>query len=340
MMNDNAKNLEKNQTAETAGTPIDDKVPEAPKKKRRWVKRLLLIFAVLLVAVLLVVAFCLGPIVRYAVNNYGAEFLGVDKCEIGELSIYPFVGHVKFEKLLIGKPIAEGTNFSHRLLSVEFADADVDVFSLWKQKKVFEHLEIRNVVVNYEQLMNGKNNVGVLLDKVLPPKSEDDKAEVIFIGAHYLAIENVNVSVYMHGMSVAFPSLSANFKDGIGLDEDLTPVQFGMKLGGNFANLIDFFQKTGVGTAAGAMMNAVSDAANATYDFTSGFVSDAATLTGDAVSGAASITGDAAKATTNIVGDAVDFTGDAAKATADAVGGIAEAFFGIFKSEDEEKSDK
>lgn len=361
-MNDETKDLEKNENPKNAGTPVEETVPETPKKKCRWLKRLCLILGILLAVVLLVVAFCLGPIVKYVANNHGAKFLGVDKCEIGDASIYPFVGHVHFEKILIGKPIAEGSNFSRDLFSVDLVDVDVDVPSLLAQKKVLEHFEVRNVSANYEQLMNGETNVGTILAKVLPPETEDEEPkpedvaktdepeeepEEIFVGAEYFVIDGVSVAAYMRGMPIVFPPMSSDFSDGIGMDEDLTPVQFGMKVGGNFVGMIDFFRKTGIGDAAGAAMNAMSDAANATgeaakatYDITAGAVSDAATLTGDAVSGAAELTGDAAKATADLVGDAATLTGDAAKATADAVGDVADAVLDIFKTKDDKKSDK
>lgn len=353
-------------TQETSISTDAENVPVAPKKKRRWLKRIAIVLGILISLVILFVAFCLGPVVKFVANNYGANFLGVDKCEIGDAAIYPFVGHVRFEKILIGKPIPSGANFSYNLFSVELIDVDVDMLSLLSQKKIIDRLEVQNLSANYEQLMNGDANVNAIIKKVageekaeevrekaadakIPEPSEkpSDDAEEIFIGARYLVITDVNVAAYIRGMPIILPPLNADFSNGIGMDDDLTPVQFGMKVGGNVLSMIDSIRKSALGDAAGAAMGAVSDAAaitgdaaKATLNLTTGAVSDAANLTGDAISGAATFTGDAAKVTADIVGDAAELTGDAAKATADAVADTADAIFDIFKKKDDKKSDK
>lgn len=340
---------------ETPTSADAEDVPATPKKKRRWLKRILITLGAILAAILIVVAFFLGPIVKFAVNTFGSSFLGVDRCSIETAKIYPFTGHVYFEKILVGKPIAKGaaaSAFSYDLFSVDLVDVDVELISLLRPKKVLEHLEIRNVAVNYEQLFDGQANILVLLKNITgDPKPEEEVAKTeekveekvaeepkeIFISAEYFVIDNVKIAAYIRGVPFVFPAMSADFSKGIGMDEDLSPVAFGMKVGGNFMSVIDFFRKSAIGDATTATINAVSDAAVMTGDAAKA----AAGATLNIVSDAATLTGDAAKISVGAVTDAAELTGDAAKATVDAVTDTADAILDIFnkkkKTEDEEK---
>ena len=150
---------------------------EKPKKKCRWLRRILWALLLVVVLVLTIVAFFLGPIVKFGVNTFGASFLGVDKCSIESAKIYPFTGHVRFEKILVGKPVLYGSEFSHDVFSVDLIDVDADIFSLLSQKKVFDRVEIINPSATYEQLRSGIANVDVILQNALgEPKPEADAA--------------------------------------------------------------------------------------------------------------------------------------------------------------------
>lgn len=349
-----------NASGETDVAAPAESVPAAPekKKKRRFrrLKRLLIAFAALVAAVLIAAAFFLGPIVKFGVNTFGASALGVDACRLEEAKIYPLAGYVRLEGLFVGKPLAEGVSFSRDMLTVGLVEIDFDMSTLFAKKKIFDRFEVRRVSVNYEQLLGGQKNIGVLMENLAgepspekpapEPKAESGADEEIFIGARYFVVADVNVAAYIRGMPLVFPSLSADFSRGVGIDENLTPVAFGMKVAGNFMNVIEFFRDSVFGEAAGAAWGAVSDAAAFTGDAakaaagaTADVVSGAATLTGDAamatagaVSGAASATGRAAK-------DAATLTTDAAKATADAVSGAAGAVSDfLFRSEEKKEN--
>lgn len=324
-------------TAPEADAPADDDAP-APSKKRRWLKRILIALAAFIVVVLLVVAFLLGPIVKFGMNTFGASLLGVDKCSVDSVKIYPFGGYVRFEKIFIGKPIDGEHTFSNDVFSLDLVEVDTDMFSLFAQKKILDRFELRGLTAEYEQLFDGTTNIDVILKNLLGEKTEEEleaeakeaeaeaaakeaeeaeaepeEPEEIFIAARYFVIENVKVGATERGLPVAFPAMSADFADGIGIDEDLTPVSFGMKVAGNFVSVIDFFRKSALSDAAGAAVGAVGDAAGATAD---------------AVSGAAGATADA--------------VGDAAGATVDAVSGAAGAVVDLFSgsSSDDKKSEE
>lgn len=288
---------ETSETPETAETPA----PAAePKKKRRWLKRILIALAAFVGVVLIVVAFFLGPIVKFGVNTFGASMLGLDKCHMDSAVIYPFGGYVHFENIIIGKPTDGVNTFSYDVFSVDLIDIDFDMYTLLSQKKIINHLEIINLSADYEQLMNGETNIGVMMKNLLgepkeeeveeevaveeePEEEDEEEPEEIYIGARYFVIKNVKVGATLRGIPTTFPAMSSEFENGVGIDEDLTPVSFGMKVGGNFVSVIDFFRKSVFGDAFGSAASAVSDAAGATADAVSGAAGSAA----DTVSGAA-----------------------------------------------------
>ena len=313
--------------------------PESvPAKKnggiRRILKRVMIAALAIFALLIIVVAFFLGPIVGFVANTFGASLLGVDKCAIGSATIYPFGGYVRFENVEIGKPISQSATFSKNLFSVELLEIDADMFSLFSQKKILDRLEIRKISANYEQTFSGETNVNAVLENVLgesvpadeaaeeeidEPEADDVPAEEIFVGARYFVIEDVNVAAFIRGVPVVFPPMSSHFEDGVGIDEDLSPVAFGVKVAGNFMSVIDFFRNSALGDATGAAVGAVSDAASATADSAKA----AAGATVDFVSGAASFTGDAA--------------GNAAGAVGDAAGAVFDFFSG---SDDESSSEE
>ena len=331
---------------ENSPAPAETPAAVVPAKKkgglRRLLKRALITLLALSAVLLVVVAFLLGPIVGFVANTFGASFLGVDRCSVGSATIYPFGGYVRFENVEIGRPLAEGVSFSENLFSVKLLEVDADMFSLFSRKKILDRLEIRGVSANYEQLLSGETNVDAVLKNVMgepspeepaeeprPPEPEEEPSEEIFVGARYFVIEDVKVGAFVRGVPVVFPSMSADFSEGVGIDEDLTPVEFGVKVAGNFMSVIDFFRKSVIGEAAGIAVDAVFDAASATGDAAMA----AAGAGADFVSDAASFTGDAALST----GEAV---GGAAKAAAGAVGDAAGAVLDIFRSKDDDSSDE
>ena len=335
-----------------------EETPDAvsTKKKRSRLKRWITALAILIAVILFIVLFCLGPIVKFAVNTFGASVLGVDKCSIESAKIYPLVGHVRFEKILVGKPVVEGENFSQNIFSVDLIDVDVDMFSLFAQKKILDRFEVLNPTATYEQLISGETNINAVLKNVLgesvqgdtveaetqvsqkkTPQASDEPSEEIFVGARYFVIENVRVAAYVRGMPIVFPPMSADFSHGIGIDDNLSPLAFGTKVAGNFMSLIDFFKKSILGNMASAAVGMVSDAAVLTGDLAKATADTAVSV----VSDAATLTGDAAKVTTDValgaVSDAAELTGDAAKATVDAVSDAADTIFNIFKSKQKEE---
>lgn len=299
-----------NPDAPAGDAPAKDDAPASEKSgdepccccaRRRRRRRILIAIAACIVvlgaAFLVVIGNFLGPIVKTGANAVGASILGVDKFSIGTAEIYPFSGYARFENIFIGKPVEEGLDFSRDMLSLEFVEVDVDLSTLLSQKKVLERFELRNMNANYEELLGGESNVEVVVDHVLgkgsfdellngeeeetddePKSDEAEEADEMYVAANYLVIENANAGASVRGVPAMFPSFSASYPDGVGLDENLTPDDFAVKVAGDYLNVF-----SSLGDATGAAVGAVGDAAGATTDA----VGDAAGATVDAVSGAA-----------------------------------------------------
>lgn len=275
-----------------------------PKKKKPLLKRLLLwafaIFAMVLALVILCVAFFLGPIAKTVANKAGASILGVDNLSIENLELYPFVGYVRVENVLIGKPVSAETQFSHDLLTLEYFEFDFEVLTAFSQKKVINRIELKNLNLTYEKPATGKSNVEVLAARFEKPESEkspkasdesakksDAESEPIYLAARYVDVQNIRVHAFFSGVPTPIPPVSFEFKDGIGLDENLTPVQFGLRFAGNFMSVFRMLNGTIIGDLTGATVGAVSDVAG----FTAGLVSGAAEGTATAVTDVADATG-------------------------------------------------
>lgn len=279
-------------------------MPPEPKKKKSLPKRLLLwtlaIFATVSALVILCVAFFLGPIAKTVANKTGAAILGVDNVSIGQLELYPFVGYVRVENVLVGKPVGAETQFSHDLLALEYFEFDFDVLTAFSQKKVINRMVLKNLSLTYEKPATGKSNVEVLAARFEKQKSEkspktpgesakktDAESEPIYLAARYVDVQNIRVNAYFSGVPTPIPPISFEFKDGIGLDENLTPVPFGLRFAGNFMSVFRMLNGTIIGDLTGATVGAVSDVAG----FTAGLVSGAAEGTATAVTDVAGATG-------------------------------------------------
>lgn len=327
---------------EIAPEMVPDSPDEArarPQKKRGWLRHVLWVLLVLFVLFVTVIAFLLGPIAGFAINKFGASALGVDVCSVDSVRIYPFGGYLRVENLVVGKPLeTPEAKFSEDLLRLEYFEFDFALRSALSRKKVIDRLELKNLSLTYEQLAGGKSNVGELLARFeeekgaeapsSEPEADETPSEPVYIGAHYINIEGVRVRSYFSGVpSMVLPPFSVQFKDGIGLESDLTPVEFGVCCLGKYASLIHVFQDSMIGNAAGAAAGAVSNAAG----FTADVVSGAAKETASVVTGVAGATAGVANATVNVVSDV-------AGATTEAVTETAQKLFNIFSSDEEEDS--
>lgn len=324
-------------TPENCAAPSAGETP-APQKKHVWLKRILWTLLVCAGAVLVVVAFFLGPILKFAVNKSGASMLGVDTLSVGELTVYPFSGYVCVRDVVVGKPVDPEIKFSRDLLSLEYFEFDFEMLSLFSQKKIIDRLVVKNLYFRYEKNNPDKSNVAVIAARFSNPEAAEKKSEEpekkeaesepIYLAARYVDIQNISVNAYFNGIPTPIPPVSVEFKNGIGLTEDLTPAQFGMRFAGNFMNVFRMLNGTVLGDFAGATAGMISDAAG----FTADVVSDAAEGTVSAVSDVAGATVDAAGATINIVSDV-------AGTTTDAIGAGAKKVFNLFSSDEEEEKE-
>lgn len=310
-------------TTENSAAPAGTETPAAaaPTKKRRLLKYLAIGAGTFIAFSLLFTAFGLGSVAKWAINSVGAKILGVDKMSVETFVLRPFGGYLRIENFVIGHPIAEGKDFSRDLMSLDYLEFDFETLTALSRKKIIRALVLKNLRLNYEQLISGSTNVGTLAARFTSPESKkSDKpaktetdavpAEEIYVAARFVDIDGVRVCIYAGDVPSPLPPISVEFPEGLGLDEDLTPTQFGLRFAGNFVSVFRLLRASGISGAAGVAVGALTDAAGAAANT----VSDVAGATAGAVSGAASATTgavlDAGKAVFDIFSDAKKKSGE------------------------------
>ena len=330
-------------TNENNAAPAENETPAdagTPKKKRRLLKRLAIAAGALVALLLLFVAFGLGSVAKWAINSVGAEILGVDKMSVETLVVRPFGGYVRVENFVVGRPVVEGEDFSQDLMSLEYFEFDFEALTALSRKKIIRTLALKNLRLNYEQLISGATNVGALADRFAPPATGEPAtpdepeaaaapAEEIYVAARFVDIDGVRVCLYMGSVPSPLPPLCVEFPDGLGLDEDLTPFHFCMRFAGKL--IFRLLRASGISGAASATVGAVSDAAEATVDAVSGAAGATAGAVSDAASATAGAVSDAAGATAAAVSDAANATTDA---VLDAGKAVLDIFSGSEKNAD------
>lgn len=273
-------NTNEEPAADKQNAEPETSAPETQPKRRVWLKRIAIAAGTLFVLVLIFIAFGLGPVAKWTLNSMGADILGVDKVSVETIVVRPFTGYVRVENLVVGKPVSETNSFSQNLVELEYFEVDVAVFSVLSQKKVIESLTLKNLSANYEQLLNGTTNVGTLAERFTSrnldvpeeknavPATESD--EEIFIAAEFVEIDGIRVSLNFAGIPSPLPPISIAFREGLGVNEDLTPLQFATRFAGNSMNVFKVFQGSTISDAASATTDAVIDAGKAVFSIFSG----------------------------------------------------------------------
>ncbi len=142
-------------------------------------KKLLKIVAVLVlivvVGLVVVSVFFLGPTVRKAANTMGPEILGVPVA-MGKTSVLPLRGELRLSELEIGNP--DGFKSAH-LFSMDKLSVDMKPSSVFSDTVVVKDVTISGVRITYETT-GIRSNLGTLLknlEKKGEAKEEPGEAE-------------------------------------------------------------------------------------------------------------------------------------------------------------------
>lgn len=133
----------------------------------KWLKRIAVVVVVLLVAILAVLHFQLGAIVKTAVEQAGPQLAGVPM-KLDHARVRLLTGDVRLEGFELGNP--EGFK-TERAISVGKIVVDLSVRSLLTDTIVIRKIQVSAPEITYE-LGLGKSNIGRILEQMSGPESE------------------------------------------------------------------------------------------------------------------------------------------------------------------------
>ncbi|MEM7394629.1 MAG: hypothetical protein AAF492_20020, partial [Verrucomicrobiota bacterium] len=119
----------------------------------KHIKRLLVVVVVLGVAILFIVAFKLGGVVKAAAEGMGPKVLGVP-VTLEKAKVSPLTGKAHLGGLDIGNP--EGFN-TESLFKLSDVAVDMQVGSIAKDKVIINSIEINAPEITFEGSLKGSN---------------------------------------------------------------------------------------------------------------------------------------------------------------------------------------
>ena len=258
------------------------------------VRRVLAGIGLVLVAVLLVVIFWGGHVVKQSVNLVGPQVLGVP-VELDHARFYPLRGYISLSGLTVGNPEGFKTD---SLFSMRHLEVDLDMRSLLTDTIIVRRIIIERPEITYE-IGLGKTNLGALLGQLesaeAAPKEPKPDAEptgpakTVIIQELVLAEARAQVSATALGGSAV-------------------PVQLGTirltDLGGPDQSVAQIMTQV-MKALVGAVGNSVAGAGDLLGDGLKAALGGVGALGGAAVDGAKAVTGaaaDGAKAVTDTIG--------------------------------------
>ncbi len=250
---DNNDSRNDNAAIETGG-----KKAKPPIYKRLW---FMILVPICLIIVIGIVALLLAPsaVVKYALNKYGAEILQVDKFSVGSLSVNPFTQSLTMRNFVMGHPTTGG-DFSEDMVTIDYLNAEVSLAeSNGRTKVIIENFTVEGLTTTYEKPLNGKANFDVLLDNLTAAsgnKNADEsdnnaeEEEEIYVGARRFLVDGANVRMIYSGVPTPLPPVTIDMQN-VGIDEDITATEFGMRVAANFLNVLNRMDLSELGDLLG-----------------------------------------------------------------------------------------
>lgn len=267
-------------------------------------RKVLIGFVILLVALVVVVALFLGPIIKTSVENIGPKVAGVEM-KLDKAGVNLLTGNVKLKGLIIGNP--EGFKTPSLMELSQFV-VELKTSSLFTDTIVIKQIHIDGPQITYERGLKASNLSA--LQKNLAPAEEapaeepaeekaakENKAPAKKVVIEDFLFENgrVNVSITLAGGKQLTIPLAPIHLEDIGKESD----------GASIAEVVN--------EVFGAIIQSVGQAVAASGD-----------LAGDALKGA----GDMVKDPGAALKDAGGATTDAAKGVTDGIKKLGGGLFG------------
>lgn len=128
---------------------------------KKFIRLIAGVLILVVVALVVMLVFWLGPFSQKAVEKWGPQVLGVE-VKLQEVSIRPFSGTVRIEGLYVGNPKGYA---NPSLMEVGDLRANLQLSSLWSDTIVIEELLIDRPLITYEK-KSGTDNFKSLLANV------------------------------------------------------------------------------------------------------------------------------------------------------------------------------
>jgi len=337
----------------------------------KWVRRILLVVVILVIAVIVAVSFYLGPIIKGAVEKVGPEIAKVPM-ELERARVSPLRGTAKLQGLVIGNP--EGFKTPHSVKLAAFS-MNMSIPSVFTDKILIREILIDGPDIVYEMSLSGSNIAKIQENaaggKEAEPREEEPAEEKADEGGKKVQIDNLIIkngkirvsSGVMLGKAVVIPLPTIHLKD-IGKEkEGASAAEVFSEVFGAVANGVvgavtasgkligDGAKALGAAGMKGAEMgaDALGKGAEATAELAgkgAGAAVEGVKATGDVAAKGAGAAVDGAKATGKLVGKGAGAAADGAKATgkmvgkgaSKVVGGVGKLFGGK-KEKEEEKTE-
>ncbi len=142
-------------------------------------KKIILALLLIIIAVVAIVYFNLGYIVKKAVNKYGSEITGTEVSLQGfDLSLSK--GEASASKLLVGNP--KGYQ-AQSIFELENIEVNLDIKSLTSDTIVINSIVVNKPVITFEALSLQQNNIKALQDNINKNLPQTQKTESIAKGS-------------------------------------------------------------------------------------------------------------------------------------------------------------
>lgn len=245
---------------------------ETTVKKRPRALKILLWTAALAAATAFALPFGAAWALKTTVNNFGADFLGVDECRVKSIVLNPFGCRVSLKGLIVGKPA--GGKYSHNLLEAENIVFDLSAGTVFSDTVLIEELTVEGFSLTCEKPLAAETNIDAVIEKLAGTESAEteeapDKTEKpgeIFLAADKINIDGAKFRMIAGGVPVPLPPVTLKLEN-VGKKQKLTPVKFGVRLLMNFLNVFNRADLGEISKIAGTAGDAAMDAAGTGIEF-------------------------------------------------------------------------
>ena len=237
---------------------------------------------VLLVAIVVVMIFWGGHVVKHSVNTIGPQVLGVP-VRLEQARFHPLRGYISLSELVVGNP--EGFR-TESLFEVHHLEVDLAMSTLFSDPLVIQRIFIDSPQITFEMGLRG-TNIGSLIDSL--EEEDADEEEEVAVADDEPAAPGRGVVIQEFVLADATIRVSATALRGQSVPITLGTVTL-TELGGEDQSVAQIVTQV-VKALAGTVVNAVGGAGDLLGDGLRGAWNGVSSVGGLAVDGVRAVTG-------------------------------------------------